>query len=514
MTKYLFFVFCIFSLNLSSDAFELFGSSNVEYLISEAQVYESVVTPQSYPPIYITINAHGHNYGIQEDTSELESQKEVFYSRHKEEIVWLADTTESYGAKMSYQLNGEYARDARVADDLNHLIKIHQKGHHLGGVHYHRRDLVEGTEFWDSFSSSEDEEKKESTYNNHVGEVGKALAHFGAKVIRVDSAIGGGADGHQDYHSQNISILPAGDELSYSKWNIKPWNPFRRQWETATTEDFDVDAVSVSSIGQVGKDAPAGLHSIYSSVPQLKRHFLMLLAEWREHERKGESPRVWSFGIMTHPDQNQNHREHMVEMIEFFKTFADLRTTNGNQIVRFVTDKELNEIYREWENNYPGHSSFNFDWESHRKWEAGEEDAVAEQYPYQLQGITEGLFGAELVREIYDYEGVVIYEFDHVDMELGPMNENYQRGIAVCEPDEEPVYMAWSDTGSSATIDFRKHLEGRLNVKGGLKGKLWSSRSKNLKVTPYPILISSTKRFWEEKSNCWCEQNPSDESCL
>ncbi|MBT6325081.1 MAG: hypothetical protein HOJ35_03875 [Bdellovibrionales bacterium] len=239
----------------------------------------------------------------------------------------------------------------------------------------------------------------------------------------------------------------------------------------------------------------------------------MLLAEWREHERNGDQPRIWSFGIMTHPDQNADHQDHMIELLTFFKSFSDMKTSNGNQIVKFVTDKELVEIYKEWEENYPGESSFTFNWESHRKWEAEEVGSVSEEYPYKLKGITEGLFGAELVEEINNYKGVVIYKFNHSDMQLGPMNENYQRGLAVCKLDEEAIYLAWSDTGSDVTIDFRKQLRRKLYLKSAIEGKIWSSRPGKLKITPLPMLISSTKRFWEEESNCWCEQNPSDESC-
>ena len=470
------------------------------------------INNQTYPPIYITINAHGHNYGIQAETTNFEQQKEKIYTKHKNEIIWLAQMAEDFDAKMNYQLNGEYIRDARLANDLDHLIKIHNKGHHVGGVHYHRYNLKDNTEFWEPFNSTDDESKSESTYNNHVGEVNKALASFGSKVIRVDSAVGG-IDDNNEYHSDNISILPSGESFSYTKWNIKPWNPFRRKEGTVTTEDLSVYPVSVASIGQVGKSAPSGLHSVYAKVSQLKRHFLMLLAEWREHERNGEQPKIWSFGIMTHPDQNENHHDHMIELLTFFKSFSDMKTSNGNQIVKFVTDKELVEIYKEWEENYPGESSFTFNWESHRKWEAEEVGSVSEEYPYKLKGITEGLFGAELVEEINNYKGVVIYKFNHSDMQLGPMNENYQRGLAVCKLDEEAIYLAWSDTGSDVTIDFRKQLRRKLYLKSAIEGKIWSSRPGKLRITPLPMLISSTKRFWEEESNCWCEQNPSDESC-
>ena len=487
----------------------IFGCSKIEDLNSDG------TEESNYPPIYIQIQSHGHTYGIKTSSGDFTATKLEKYTTHKDEILWLASETEKYSAKMSYQLNGEYSQDAVFYNESAHIETIHNSGHHIGGVHYHRYTLGEDR-FWEEFTSDEDAEKGDIAFDDHVGKTNDLLNLFGEKVIRVDPAVGDLDNSLSKFNEYDISILPGGEAFSYSKWNIKPWNPFNKMDGTKLSEDLTSDRVSIMSYGQVGKDAPAGIHAVYASVEQLKRHFLMQLAEWREHERLGDKAKIWSFGIMTHPDQNADHRDHMTDMIMFLSEYVTSTTENGTPIAKFVTDKELAEILTNWKSQFPGRSSFDFDWENHRKFEAGEAGATAEEYPYKLEGITEGLFGSDFDSEIKTFNDskVKIFKFKYLDSQLGPMNNKYQRGIAVCDEQPIPIFMAWSDAGEGVTIDFSSETNStNLFIKNGETGEYSVALASNLTITETPILFSATKSNWETESSCWCNQNPSDSTC-
>ena len=70
------------------------------------------------PSILVVLNSHSHSYGLEEElrgTPEFWTRKATRYETHKEEVLWLDGLADSLGFRMSYQLNGEYLRDAREA---------------------------------------------------------------------------------------------------------------------------------------------------------------------------------------------------------------------------------------------------------------------------------------------------------------------------------------------------------------------------------------------------------------
>lgn len=239
------------------------------------------------------------------------------YQAHRAEVIWLRDITESFGAKMSFQLNGEYARDARIAGDAEHVAELPGRGQSVG-THFHRCVFTEMDEYWRPYTQQEaTAELQSQTWADHIGEVEAAL---GAEILRVDGAT---ASQEQldiadtllvDY---GVGLAAGGEALTYTDWAIPPWNPFRRAFGTRTSEDPAAPVVALGGYSQIGLAMPMGLDAMLTTVPQLERHFLMLLAEWREHERRGDPPKIWHFAFMTHPDRNAAYHDEVVEFLEF-----------------------------------------------------------------------------------------------------------------------------------------------------------------------------------------------------
>jgi hypothetical protein len=475
-------------------------------LLTALTVFLVLVTPGTtpladtpYPPIYITINAHGHNYGIPEEARHspetLARLKKTSYDEHHAETMWLAKETERVGARMSYQLNGEYALDATINGDARHLRKLEQRGHSMG-AHFHRYTFTGINNYWDEYASWQASWGfVGKTWKDHLDAIKEALGNEHPPT-RVDPATGE-TDKNDKFHLEyNTTIEPVGEVFSYTEWNMKPWTPFRRKADTYLQEDTNGPRIGVSSIGQVGKGETSGLHSIYTTVPQLKRHFLALLAEWREHQRLGDSPQIWSFGIMTHPGQNAKYHEEMTELLRFFASFTRSTTPDGTPVAQFATDSEVAAAFEAWEAEYPGESAFDFDWETHLD-SILNPPGTPQPYPYSLEGVVLGLKDCELVEELdtWKEKGVRAFHFVRREITRGELNRlTGQSSMTIGEIDEKnPVYLLWSETGVPVSINFSSQQPGGLFVKNGESGALSLVPSVYLKVSPQAMVVSSTK---------------------
>ncbi|HJO06464.1 MAG TPA: hypothetical protein QGG37_03890, partial [Chloroflexota bacterium] len=251
-----------------------------------------------HAPIYITVNAHGHNYGIPRtvyqgfvEDGNLEGWfklKRRRYQHHRDEIMWLAEETERVGARMSYQLNGEYARDARVlmssgtSDDTGHLHDLIDRGHAMS-AHFHPYVLSESDEFWEDIGSrTMTTTLMDQLWASHLDAI-EATLGFG--VVRVDPAHNRDTDELAAHflkliNEYGLQIENMGESFSNTHWVQRPWNVFRRDLKTELMEDLDGPMVTVHSYPQVGQATPQGRHVVITTVPQLKRRFIDIYLQW------------------------------------------------------------------------------------------------------------------------------------------------------------------------------------------------------------------------------------------
>lgn len=449
----------------------------------------------SYPPILVTINVHGHNYGFPERATLLdnwESTKQNRYESDKEQILWIADLAESVGGLVNYQLNGEYCRDARLlnGDDSAHLAALEDQGHVMGS-HFHMHRFSGHNEFWKLVSTSTASQADlEQIWSDQVGECEQTLGHT---LFRIDPAISSSlvdsaAIVEDLKEASQPQVEPGSETFSYTDWNQKPWNPYRRMRGTSLTEDPTRDILAITSIGQVGRLAPSGKHQLMASVPQIQRQFLSLVAEWREHERLGLTPKVWQFGIMTHPNQNITYQDEMQDIVEWLATWTEQTTAQGNVIAEFATDANVVEQFEQWEASYPGESSFDYDWEAYL---AGH----PEPYPYLLEGISLGLKDAELDAQLngWQTEGVMAFRLYKREVVRGPADSEGLRNMNIGDLYEEPLYLLWSTTGESVEIDFSAEQSGTLYQIDSQTGELSTVNAGSLTVPTAAVVVSAVE---------------------
>jgi hypothetical protein len=464
----------------------------------EADSADIVAESHAYPPILISINIHGHNYGypsVKAKSDTWMTTKKNRYASDKTEILWLAELAESVGTAVDFQLNGEYCLDSRLldGDDTAHLLDLEANGHAMGS-HFHMYRYTGENFFWASVSqSTATEADLDEIWDQQIGECELVLGH---SLSRIDPAIGSKLLDTEAYinakkEAYGAFIEPGGEVLSYSKWNFKPWNPFRRALGTKLSEDPDRRSVAVSSIGQVGKLEPDGKHQVMGTAEQIQRQFLALVAEWREHERKGDPPKMWQFGIMTHPNQNFENRDDVETLVKWFQKWTQETTLGGNVVAEFATGEQVLEKFEAWEKANPGVSSFSYDWDAHL---AGNPPP----YPYDLEGVTLGLLDCEFEEELTLWQdvGVRVFKLRNREVLRGPANVEGQESMTILDL-RDPVYLLWSNTGESVTVDFSSQEAGPLYQSNSVTGAVSSVDAQTLVVTPMAIVVSGTDMYWQ-----------------
>ena len=460
-----------------------------------------------HPPIYITINAHGHNYGFPErmmdgfvSDGDLEGwydTKRNRYETQRAEIMWLAEETERIGARMSYQLNGEYARDARILnDDVDHLLDLVDRGHSMS-AHFHPYVFTGENEYWENVTNQTmTEELMANLWASHLDEIEETIG-FG--VSRADAAHDRDNAELQNYFNQlredyGLTVENVGESFSGTHWAHRPWNVFRRDVDTELLEDLDGPVLAVHSYPQVGREAPQGLHTVISTVPQLKRRFIDVYFQWLYAQKTGQTPRVWTFGLMTHPDSNRNYQDEMLDIMNWLAEWTDAQSPWGGPVAEFTTDYDLAETFEQWEADYPGTSSFSFDLEAYDR---GEDVP----YPYDLEGMVLGTHDGEFVGTLTDWEddGVIVVELVHRNVERGPEQPNGAVETTVLDLGL-PLYVLWTH-GDPVTIDFSNTESGTLYVQDGMTGEITGVDASEIEVSEVPIVVSSTDEYFSNSED-------------
>ncbi len=456
-------------------------------VLAFASTQASAAAPSQawYPPIQVTLNVHGHNYHYDQspDAPCLVEQRTAEYLEQRLELMWLASVADAYGAKLSVQLNGEYAQDAIDRDDTDHLTWLESQGHTLS-THFHWSYYDESVPAWVQFDRRDPStDEVGETWADHLAFVEEAIGH---PVHRVDPGVD--ADVLNDLLSAlyGLSVETVSDVFSYARFNTKPFTPFRRQLFTALDENLAGPMIAIPTFGQIGADEPLGLHAVHTTVPQLQRHFLMVVAEWRERRRRGLTPKVFSFGTMTHFDQNADHHEDVLALVSWLADWSE-RLIDGKQVSGFASDLELHSTFETWEKYYPGESSFSYEYELplDPNWDA--------EWPYLLEGLVVGLRDAEFDEELLTWEsqGVVVMRLDRRLIIRGPANPSGQQPMVPTDILGEPIYLMWSDTGADVSVDFRSEQPGVLQVTDGESGATTNVTAQGLVVTPQPMLVEA-----------------------
>jgi len=446
-------------------------------------------------PIQFVFNTHGHSFQLDEpaafDTDWYDSL-DGRYSRQREQFDWLIDEAESRGGRMSMQLNGEYARHARLAGDAAHVNDADAAGHAMG-AHFHTDYFTGAHEFWDELVGDEQTPAGlAEVWSTHLEEIELLLGH---EPTRIDAAVP--LQTHNDWRSYEYELaradacaVGAGETFAgVLEYNHNPFTPYRRAAFSEHIEDFDGLTLAIPSYPQVGIDAPRGAHRLFTTVPQLQRQFLMILAN-RHYEQSIDAPvRVWTMGVMTHLDSNGGAQDDVRSWLDFLTDiYRDTTDDDGSRSVEWTTDEELIATFEAWEADHPDESAFDFDVHAH---EAGD----AQPYPYALEPLARALVGADYAEELDLGPGVVAWRLEHRELWVDGY-DRFGNPNLVLDPTTGDLILAWSTFGDRSA-DVRATFGGPLHVLDAATGGITSGWASAIPVGTAPVLIADDAALLE-----------------
>lgn len=437
-------------------------------------------------PIYFTINIHGHNFS---DTIPPENSEET-YIRHRNEVVWLLQNANSHGAKLSFQMAGEYAEWADHLVDFAHISDYLNSGHSIG-AHFHN-EIRTGTRTW---------QKQISTPPPVIDQLWQDNLVWVERAVR---AVSPTFECHRIDPANPLWFEPARSTLlaihdgwieaapedhitgfeGFTKFAHHVWNPYRRRSGELLEEDLGnrqfVDLPFYPQIGgELEGGGTMGRHAGFiATVDHLKRHILMTYVEWLAHGRSGKTDRIWTVGWVTHPDQGTRHRTEIEEMMDWMDgLLLDTETRHGSPIFKYATDMEVYQNYLEWETEHPGESHFSYE--------------VGEPYPYSFPAMGQ-------ILEPYAYK-------QEIDMGTGPVQvHELVWGATADIAGATSLYWAWTTDGTQ-TIDLSGYLNGMAEVRDGYGGLLVT--------TPDDIRVGHSPAFVREATGAAPTATPTPCPC-
>jgi hypothetical protein len=429
------------------------------------------------------------------------------YEAERDNLAWLVEFLEriekekgkEFVPRLTLEMAGDHAEwylEDEKGFDL--LRRLHQKGIHCWGTHFHTNYQKEN-HLWVQAPQSPDSAPR-VTYD-HIAAVdkliGKIIGSDDPKAIRkVNCTITGHMLDMEMAAKKGFDTLTGGRNeamnLFFDHDVYTPWRP-AMGWPLA--EDLSSHWVLIPQApvpGRIGEHCPIpqGVPEEYTrgmrqqiwqdlSIPALQRKFLHLYLEWRHssHDTR-HSPFVFGWHEHTNdlfPDdatgRQKKLRRELVELVEWL---------NANFIgkgARYANTDEVRDEFLAWEKAHPQQSSFNYPVRT-RDWE---------KYPYQLKGLARELMYAHCAQEITTFKdkGVHVHKLLKTDGRTWDMRGRE----VVCTKPTKDIYLLWGEKGTQ-TIDFSSVVAGKLRRVEGASGKESAADSKSLIVSTEPVIVA------------------------
>lgn len=373
------------------------------------------------------------------------------YERSRDELIWLLDFCQGNGVKMTALFNGFYPQIAMRRGELEPIERLLDEGHEVG-THAHSIRYNESTDRW---VSAQDPYEFYSSAKYFVDEV---LEEVGSgENVTVCAALPKGKYGLEDELMEEYGFwIATGNRPDFATkyFGHQVWNPWRARCSDERghelEEDLSVDFVSIDHRSQIGSPTA---HGVNSTVPELKKDFLTLYVEWKMHELMGLEDKVWSWGVVHHPNYGDQYNQDIEEFFLWLNEhFIGKKTPHGSTVAVYATARETAEDFLAWEREHPGKSSFSYV-------EGGE-------YPYMCKYSWQKLSDATYVGDLNLGEGVEAFEFRSADGKV--------------------FYLCWSDIPRE--LDLSSFFQGSVKATNPL-GVEKTYQPNKVVVTEEPVFL-------------------------
>ncbi len=376
------------------------------------------------------------------------------YITSRDELVWLLDFAEKSGVKMTALFNGHYVQLALRRNELEPLERLAAEGHEIG-THAHSICYDKTNDRW--FRCPD----PDKWFRDTKVAVDVVLREIGAKGNRAMCAMfeKGKYSQEDDLMKKYGYDIGVGNrpEIALNYFGHIVWNPWRAKCTDleghALEEDKSVSFVSIDHRAQIGSTTSHG--GVDSRSDTLKRQFLMLYVEWKYRELRDYEDKVWTWGVVHHPNYGDRYNDHIEDFFGWLnKYFINKRTPSGNIIAVYSTASEVADQYYEWEKKHPGSSSFSY--------------VEGDPYPYICEYSKNKLLNSEYIGEVNLGADVVAFKFRSKDGKI--------------------FLLAWCNGKGVKTVDVSSIFSGTVYVITPIGGKTEQDPSR-VSLTEEPVFI-------------------------
>ena len=453
------------------------------------------------------------------------------YEAERDNLEWLADFLERLEKEkgrefvpcLTLEIGGDHAEwYLEDEEGLNLLRRLYRKGIHAFGTHFHS-NYKAGPHLWyDARRWAWSPQTRQRVTYDHILEVDRLIGRIigsddPKEIRRVNRTITGHLLDVGLAREMGFEVLTGGrNEAMNLFFDHDVYNPWRPAFGWPLSEDLNSPWVLIPQapvLGRIGEHGPLprGVPEEYTqgmrrmiwqdlSLPAMRRKFLHLYLEWREHQRQGIE-KVWVFGWHEHPNDlypperarwKPSRREAVVQFVTWLNEhFIGRRTAEGRLMAKYANTDEVRDAFLAWEEDHPGHSSFNYpvqvqDWES---------------YPYLLKGLARELMFAHHEEEIATFRERGVHLHRLLKTDARHWVRRGDRIVATAPPRER--FLLWSDEGT-VTLDFSPFVPGQVRVVQGREGGETFADARRLTVKEEPIVVEAadnSRAAGEEKDN-------------
>ncbi|RLE59009.1 MAG: hypothetical protein DRJ35_06725 [Thermoprotei archaeon] len=451
------------------EALEFFGNSQGKTSIvinPPLKRFTCSYHPSSEPPIHVLLVLHieprldPHSHEMRLDSPETERE----YNDVRSELEWLLDFCDKTGVKMTALFNGWYMQLAFEKNDLSLLEKLLDSGHEIG-THAHSICYDDSERKWYPCADPD------RWFSDAKIAVDRVLRAIGKGENRVMCAMFPRGE-----YSQECSLMSRygydiglgnRPEIALNFFGHIVWNPWRPScvddYDTSLVENFSTPFVSIDHRAQIGSTTSHG--GVDSRASTLKRQFLMIFLEWKTREVCGVEDKIWSWGVVDHPNYGSRYRSDIEDFFEWLNNyFIDVVTVHGNVVAVYSTASEVTDEYYDWESSNPGRSSFSY--------------RAGMGYPYITEFSKNILLSSQ-------YVGEKNFGSKIVGFILKPIGSSTINGFTV-----KQVIILWNNGRSNASVDLSEYFSNKVNVCTPW-GECTTSDPSRITVGDLPVIVFS-----------------------
>ena len=325
----------------------------------------------SQPPLLITWDLHSDPFAQQQDLS----RRYNGFIQKLDNIEWLLDFIEPYGAKISFLSVGEFME--YCLENTEKCFPYIQKLYDSGGMistHTHK-EYQRGSHDWPDIENPHTDEKIKQVWDSAkqmVDEVIKQLLGVtdSEEIMEINIARGShvpdnhGEGGINELHAMiadyGYSVLEGGggDQELTTVFGHIPFNPYR-PGNCGTCEDLDNEIITIPQSNVIGNIGEHFGIIQDGSASRKKVEILQALVNRRIHGLKGNDPKVWTYSWGLHCHDINPNTQNRTDIEDLIPWISNELTVTG--MAEFASYQKVRAEYYEWENLNPGASSFNYD---------------------------------------------------------------------------------------------------------------------------------------------------------